>query len=942
MFDALYRILPKERLKTRLIDRYAYASDASHFYLVPQAVVQPNTIEEIQKIFAFSHEHNIHITFRAGGTSLSGQGITDGVLVDLSNYWRKVIPENNGETVRVQPSVIGAHVNIALKKYGRKIGPDPASINACMMGGILSNNSSGMCCGVVHNSYHTLQYLTFVLPNGQVFSTEKFQDYDRFEEEAADIANGLRALRREVLDNTALVEKIRKKYRQKNTVGYCMNAFVDFEHPLDMLAHLIIGGEGTLAFIAEAVLNTVPDLPYKMTAMLYFDTPEAACNTIPALKSTGAEALEFMDRASLRSVEDMPGVPSFLKTLSPTASAILCEFQENTQAALEEKYQRAQPVFAQLPLLFPPDFTQNPQEQALMWKIRKGMYPSVAGMRAKGTSALMEDFTFPVERLGEAVVDVQHLFDKYNYENGIIFGHAKDGNLHFVISQSYATQPDIDHYEKFNDELFDLVLSKYGGALKGEHSSGRAVSAYIETEWGTDAYEVMKKLKALIDPTNLLNPGIIVTDDKLTHIHNLKVMPIVEEEVDKCIECGFCESSCPSRDVTLTPRRRIGVRRAIERLHTAGKKIEKEALLKDYDYDGIETCAVDGMCANNCPVDINTGDLVKRLRRENHSPFQNRTALFLAKNFTAFEKSAQLGIQSGVFLNGILGKNFMKNFTALGRKAIPSLPQWSNQMQAAKSSRLANQNGAVNDDSSAASELKIVYFSSCISRMMGGDIFQTFASVCHKANVSVVIPKDSQGTCCGQIFSSKGFAEAYRLTANQTLEKLWEHSQEGATPIVMDVTSCTQTLKSSRSYLTDENKARFDKLTLLDVIDFASDVLLPRLKITARKEKIVFHPVCSVHKMGSMGKLQRIGKACAVQADIPAFAGCCGMAGDRGFYYPELTKAATKNEASEVKQMEYDGYYSTSKTCEMALSEAVGKNYESILKLLDEVSSNCE
>lgn len=944
MFDALYRILPKERIKTRLIDRYAYASDASHFYLVPQAVVQPNTIEEIQKIFTFSHEHNIHITFRAGGTSLSGQGITDGVLVDLSNYWRKVTPENNGERVRVQPSVIGAHVNMALKKYGRKIGPDPASINACMMGGILSNNSSGMCCGVVHNSYHTLQYLTFVLPNGQVFSTEKPEDYARFEDEAADIANGLRALRREVLENTALVEKIRKKYRQKNTVGYCMNAFVDFEHPLDMLAHLIIGGEGTLAFIAEAVLNTVPDLPYKMTAMLYFDTPEAACNTIPALKSTGAEALEFMDRASLRSVEDMPGVPSFLKTLSPTASAILCEFQENTQAALEEKYERAKPVFAQLPLLFQPDFTQNPQEQALLWKIRKGMYPSVAGMRAKGTSALMEDFTFPVERLGEAVVDVQHLFDKYNYENGIIFGHAKDGNLHFVISQSYATQPDIDHYEKFNDELFDLVLSKYGGALKGEHSSGRAVSAYIETEWGTDAYQVMKKLKALIDPTHQLNPGIIVTDDKLTHVHNLKVMPIVEEEVDKCIECGFCESSCPSRDVTLTPRRRIGVRRAIERLHTAGKNIEKEALLKDYDYDGIETCAVDGMCANNCPVDINTGELVKRLRRENHSPFQNKTAFFLAKNFTAVEKTTRFGVQSGVFLNGILGKNFMKNLTGFGRKAIPTLPQWSNQMQAAKSFNLTstNQNGAINNDSSATSGLKIVYFSSCISRMMGGDIFQTFASVCRKANLSVVIPKDSQGTCCGQVFSSKGFTEAYRLTANQTIEKLWKHSQEGSTPIVMDVTSCTQTLKSSRSYLTDENKTRFDKLILLDVIDFASDVLLPRLKITAPKDKIVFHPVCSVHKMGSMGKLQRIGKACAVQADIPAFAGCCGMAGDRGFYYPELTKAATKNEATEVKQTDYDGYYSTSKTCEMALSEAVGKNYKSILRLLDEVSTNCE
>ncbi len=441
---ALSKILPKERVKTRLIDRYAFASDASHFYLVPKAVIQPVCIDEIKKIFEFSNQEKISITFRAGGTSLSGQGVTDGILVDLSNYWRKVVPENNGTTVRVEPSVIGANVNHALKSFSRKIGPDPASINAAMMGGILSNNSSGMCCGVIQNSYHTLKHMTFVLPNGMVFNSELPGDYIRFENEASHIAKELRSLRDEILNNPILAERIRKKYKQKNTVGYCMNAFIDFEHPLDILIHVIIGGEGTLAFIAEAVLNTVPDLPHKMTGMLYFENSEIACNAIHDLKSTGAEALEFMDRASLRSVEDMPGVPFLLKELPPDASAILCEFQETTPARLLEKYENAKPVFSRLPLLFEPSFTQNAQEQAILWKIRKGMYPSVAGMRARGTSALMEDFTFPVERLGEGVVDVQRLFEKYNYQNGIIFGHAKDGNLHFVISQSFFTKEDID------------------------------------------------------------------------------------------------------------------------------------------------------------------------------------------------------------------------------------------------------------------------------------------------------------------------------------------------------------------------------------------------------------------------------------------------------------------------------------------------------------------
>ena len=924
-------ILPPERIKARLIDRYAYASDASHFYLVPKAVVQPISVEEIQKLFEFSHKENISLTFRAGGTSLSGQAVTDGILVDLSNYWRKILPENNGEQVRVEPAAIGANVNRALKSFGRKIGPDPASINAAMMGGILSNNSSGMCCGVIQNSYHTLKSMTFVLPNGMVFNSGRPGAHSGFENEAPEIANEIYALRKEILNNPDLLARIRKKYKQKNTVGYGLNAFVDYEHPLDILTHLIIGGEGTLAFIAEAVLNTVPDLPFKMTGMLYFENPRLACDAIPALKNTGAEALEFMDRASLRSVEHMPGVPSLLKDLSEEASAILCEFQETTEEKLLAKYENARQTFATLPLIVIPHFTQDVDEQAMMWKIRKGMYPSVAGMRASGTSALLEDFTFPVDRLGEAVVDIQGLFKEFNYKNAILFGHAKDGNLHFVVSQSFFSQDDIDHYEKFNNALFDIILNKYDGALKAEHSSGRAVSAFIEKEWGGEAYAIMKKLKNVIDPTNLLNPGIIITEDKLTHVHNLKMMPIVEEEVDKCIECGFCEQVCPSRDLTLTPRRRIGVRRAMKRLEMQGEHQLRNELLKDYQYDGLETCAVDGMCALNCPVDINTGDLVKRLRRENHSTVQNRMAKMVAKNFSLFEGAARLGVSAGIFFNRIAGQNFMKKFTGSVKKVMPAFPSWSNHIKNPGAKVYSHLNG---------SEVQsVVYFSSCISRMMGGEIMNLFGSLCKKANVNLVIPDNIKGTCCGQIFLSKGFADAYALTANSTVEKLWDWSKQGNLPVVMDVTSCTQTLKGYRKVLSEANQQKFDRLKILDVIDFAADLLLPRLNITRPKDRIAFHPVCSAYKLGTVSKLQKIGSVCAVKWDVPLFAKCCGMAGDRGFYFPELTASATKLEADEVKQKDYDGYYSSSTTCEMALSEAVGHQYESILKLLDEVSA---
>jgi D-lactate dehydrogenase len=272
----------------------------------------------------------------------------------------------------------------------------------------------------------------------------------------------------------------------------------------------------------------------------------------------------------------------------------------------------------------------------------------------------------------------------------------------------------------------------------------------------------------------------------------------------------------------------------------------------------------------------------------------------------------------------------MKHFTAGAKKVIPSFSLWSNQMRRPGKKIIGNVNGKENP--------RVVYFISCISRMMGGEVSELFMSVCRKAGIDVIIPAKIEGTCCGQVFSSKGFVDAFHLTANKTVEKLWSASDEGKIPVVMDVTSCTQTIKSYRIHLTSKNKDRFDKMTIIDLIDFASNDLLPRLRITKPKDAVVFHPVCSAFKMGSVSKLQTIGNACSRKADIPLFAKCCGMAGDRGFYYPELTSSATKLEAEEVRHLDYDGYYSTSTTCEMALSEAVGRQYESILKLLDDTT----
>ncbi|HEX9509246.1 MAG TPA: FAD-binding and (Fe-S)-binding domain-containing protein [Puia sp.] len=942
LIEELSTYFPPERVKSRPIDLHAYSSDAGFYLLVPQVVVLPLNVEEVGLLFRLARKYNTGVTFRAAGTSLSGQSVTEGILADLSRYWKQGSVEQQGAAVKVEPGLTGQAVNRLLKPYGRKIGPDPASINAAMMGGILSNNASGMCCGVVDNSYHTLLALQFMLPDGQLYDTGQPSDYERFEKESPAIFSGIAQLRRRVIGNPTLVGNIRRKYRIKNTVGYGLNAFVDFEHPLDILAHLMIGAEGTLGFISGAVLKTIPDKLFKKTGLLFFPSPRVACDAIGPLAGTEAEALEFMDRAALRSIEQLPGAPSFLAGLPAGAACILCEYQADEQGQLIEKFTRAEACLSSLPVLYATEFTTDAAVQALYWKLRKGMYPSVAAVRAKGASVMLEDVAVPVDKLGEAIEDLQQLFIKYKYDDALVFGHARDGNLHFLVSQSVAKPADIESFAAFNDDLADLIIHRYQGSLKAEHGTGRQIAPYVEEEWGVDAYQVMKDLKALIDPHTLLNPGVLINPDKQSHLKNLKSLPVVEEEVDKCVECGFCEHRCPSRDYTTTPRQRIVLRRTLARLQAAGDRSTYDSIVKDYQFDGLDTCAVDGLCATECPVTINTGELVKRLRRENHSVRENKVALRVARHFAAAESGIRFLLRAGRLVNKTFGKKTLTNFTKAVQKAIPAAPLWPASLSGPAASLPNTASPTAPSDFPTSPEA--VYFTCCMNRMMGADADGTggvgtaLLKVAGKAGITIRVPSDTRGHCCGQAFDSKGFTDAHRYAANNMIEALWRWTEQGRIPVLLDISSCTYSLQHARPRLTEENQEKFDALKIMDGLNFAVDILLPRLLISRKKEEIILHPVCSLYKMGSLKKLEQLGAAAAANPLIPASAGCCGMAGDRGFFYPGLTAAATKNERDEVNAHHCTDCYSTAKPCEMSLSEATGKNYRSIFHLLDEVS----
>lgn len=932
--DALVAIVGPDRVLDRPVDLIAFASDASFYRLIPKAVAFAGSIEDVRGLFRLSHETKIPMTFRAAGTSLSGQSVSDGILVEVARNWRGIQVLEGGAKVKVQPGVIGAHVNHALKFFKAKMGPDPASINTCTVGGILSNNSSGMCCGVTQNAYHTLESLTFVLPSGTVIDTAASDADARFREAEPELAQGLLNLKADLLANPTLAQRIRAKYKMKNTTGYSLNAFIDFERPVDIFRNLLVGSEGTLAFIAEAVLKSVPDLPVKVTAFLQFPDLHAACAAIIPLRDAGAAALELLDRASLKSVENQPGIPPTIKSLPDGAAALLVEFHGRDESVRAELERTALATTAGLKLLEPARFTHDPVEQALFWKIRSGTFPSVGAVRKRGTTVLIEDVAFPIECLADAAVDLTKLFAKHGYDEAIIFGHAKDGNLHFVITQSFNDQAAVDRYERFIDDVVELVVKKYDGALKAEHGTGRNMAPFVEAEWGPEAKAVMEKLKALVDPLHLLNPGVIINADPKCHLADLKPMPGVEEEVDKCIECGYCEPKCPSRELTLTPRQRIVVRREMARLEG---NHENPALLASltgaFDYMAVETCAADGLCATACPVSIDTGQLTKRFRRASHSRRAQKIALSVARNFATVEPVMRVALRSGHMVQGLFGPKAMPFITRV-MKAFGASHQWSPEMPKAAKAPLpvTSLEGA-----------QAIYFPACISRMMGHlpgeseelSLVEALVKVSARAGVPVHIPLDVEGTCCGVPFSSKGFDLAHRYTVNHAIEKFWEWSQEGRLSIVMDTSPCTYGVVTSRAYLTPENQAKFDKLKIIDSTAFAYDVLLPKLQVTRKVGSVVLHPVCSLTKMNLLPKLEGVAQACADKVVVPRDAGCCGFAGDRGFTHAELTASATKHEAKEVKSQSFDGHYASSRTCEVGMTRSTGEIYRSFLYLLE-------
>ena len=919
------RLIPEDRRFTDALSTLAFGTDASFYRLIPKLVIRVESEDEVVELLRLARRDQVSVTFRAAGTSLSGQAISDSVLIVLGDNWNGKEIRGQGKQIRLQPGVIGAQANAWLAPFGRKIGPDPASINACKIGGIVANNASGMCCGTAQNTYHTLAGLRLVLADGTRLDSEDPASVAAFESSHAELLEALARLGRETRANTALAERIRHKYRLKNTTGLSLNALVDYDQPLDILQHLLVGSEGTLGFISAVTYDTVPDHPHKASALLVFPSVESCCRAVPVLKQQPVSAVELLDRRSLRSVQNMPGMPLWVKGLSDNACALLIESRAASQSLLHEQLHQVMASIADFPLEQQVDFSEDPAVYNQLWKIRKDTFPAVGAVRQTGTTVIIEDVTFPVEQLAEGVNRLILLFDKHRYDEAIIFGHALEGNLHFVFTQGFNSAEEVARYQAFMDDVAHLVAVEFGGSLKAEHGTGRNMAPFVELEWGEDAYQLMWSLKRLLDPNGILNPDVVLSQDPQIHLKNLKPLPAADEIVDKCIECGFCEPVCPSKGLTLSPRQRIVMWRDIQAKKRAG--IDTRELERDYQYQGIDTCAATGLCAQRCPVGINTGELVKKLRGQ--AAQHVKTADWLAEHFHSALSGARLTLMAADTARKLLGAPRLARISnTLSEFSKGRIPKWTAAMpQPLKAMRFS--------PSSHDARPRVVYLAACVSRVMGpaaGDREQTSLldktrALLEKAGYQVVFPENQDGLCCGQPFASKGYAEQAEHKRQELISALLHASRGGLDPIYCDTSPCTLRLVQD---LADT------RLDLYDPVRFIRTHLVDKLEFTPQDEPIAVHVTCSTQHLGESQALIDLARRCSTQVVIPEGIHCCGFAGDKGFTTPELNAHSLRSLKDAVQHCS-EGI-STSRTCEIGLSNHGGIDYHGLVYLVDRVT----
>ena len=910
--------IPTERIYTDDLRCLAWGTDAGFYRYIPQVVVRSNSEAEVSRLLAEANRLNLPVTFRAAGTSLSGQTVTDSILIVAGKHWERYQVSEDGSEIKLQPGLVGKRVDDILRPYGKIFSPDPASKNSAMVGGIVMNNASGMSCGTHANSDMEMKSMRIVLADGTILDTGSEESREQFRKSHPEIIKGIETIRDKVLADEELVKRIKYKYAIKNVTGLNIYPFVKHTDPFDIITHLMVGSEGTLGFGSEFTMRTGHLYSHSASAMLYFTSMREACECVVALKNSPVECAELLDKKSLASVHDTTG---------ENLTAVLVRTSADTEADLAANVAAMEQVLEKFHLYVPAKFTSDPEENARYWSIRSGVFPVVAGTRPLGTTVIIEDIAFHIEDLPDATCDLEQMLQEHGYNDSCIYGHALEGNFHFIIAQSFKTDADVKQYRDLMEEITKLVVDKYDGSLKAEHGTGRNMAPFVEREWGKKAFEVMKEVKQLFDPHHILNPGVIFNDDPDCFVKSFKPLPLTNEHIDKCMECGFCEVNCLSCGFTMSSRQRIVVQREIARLKASGEDDARlKRLEKQYRYYGDATCAADGLCSTSCPMQINTGDLTHDIRNAQcgENSFTHKVGALCADHLNGVRSGIKMALRSADLAHSVLRDGGVK---AVG-KVIHAAggPLWTPSLPKAY---------AAHQHQQSASDKKVVYFPSCLNQTIGRghqgsktQLVDEVVALLNKAGWEVIFPEGMKKMCCGMIWESKGMPDIADKKTAELEAALFAASEQGKYPVVCDQSPCLHRMKEHMT-----------QVQPLELMEFIHDYVADSLEFHPVDEPVAIHLTCSTRKMKVDKKLLALARKCSTQVVLPEGVGCCGFAGDKGFTHPELNAYALRHLREAIEKAQVKRGFSNSRTCEIGLTTHSGVPYQSLVYLINECTT---
>ena len=971
----------KNRIKGKVavdeISRYFYSTDASVYRIQPQAVVYPKDKKDVIAVIKYANEHNIPVHARGAGSGLGGACLGPGIVIAFRRYMNKIIKiDEEDVSATVQPGVICGNLNHELGKIGKIVYVDNSSENYASIGGMIGTNSSGAHAVKYGYMADYVKSLKVILSNGEeidahpvIIDSEEYNAITSKDTLEAELYKSMIELARNPDIQAQVLEKWPKV--KMNVSGYNIKDVIQdvVKDNRINLSRLFLGSEGTLGVVVEAKLKFIDKPIDKTLVVMDFDSLAKSGKAVDLLvNNVGVAAIEQLGKSVIEIAVDMdPTLKEFIP--SGVDNILYIEFDEQDPNIRTEKVKQTRElIIDQEKLSEEMRFSDDPVEQANLWKVRKDAVPLLNKVREpRRIMAFVEDQTVPLEQLGNYMVHLrEEVFPKYGLR-AAIYGHAAKGLVHTRPFVNTKDAGDIELIKKVADEVNSYVIS-IGGSISGEHNDGLDRVNYIKQMYGENLYNTFRQMKNLFDPKTVLNPDNKITDKEDLLISNLRFGAEYsttqtmkenlvwnedwgfQEVIESCHGCGKCTVTLiPQRDCPIyrakqestgelsSPRARANLMRGI-----ISGQLDQSIFYTKEAREILEDCAGCMMCNIDCPSTVN---IPKVMFDAKIMHYKNSKIPYIGKipkghYFTGnYETVAKIGSFFSPLSNiGLWGPNkiLMQLFGGVHRKA--NFPNFTrNTFQ-----KWFKQHSKTTPPPSNPKK-KVAIFHGCFANYTENrDIAMAHVQVLEKNGIEVVVPKGQN--CCGIPLLSNGLGQVAQKKGENNAKIFAKYVDEGY-DIVTQCSSCYATLKDElhetlvgndeslkvrdNTYLFTEYIMKLEEEGLLDM-SFKENM--------KNGKSFGYHEPCHLISTGKKGTSLKMLQNLESVNVTPLKTECCGQLGSWGFKaknYKYGQIVAERSLYPEASRDDIDYLITDCPTCKLQLENVKKEVYHPTQVLRD-------